>query len=163
MSRLEFIPGTRAAWQRLRDAPAEFARQQNVRLHDALEEIASMTLDFLGRFPPETPEQWFGYLAADGESRQVVGVCSFKGPPVDRAVEISYGTFSGFEGRGIATKMARYLVERAQESDEVDTVFAHTLPKPNASNHILRKLGMQFTGDAQEDGMPVWRWEMRLR
>jgi [ribosomal protein S5]-alanine N-acetyltransferase len=162
MGRLEFIPGTRDAWVHLLHTPEEFAREHGVRIHGSLQKVARMSLDFIGRFSPDTPVRWFGYLALDGASRQLVGVCGFKGPPVDGTVEIAYGTFSGFEGQGIATEMARFLVERARESGEVTRVIGHTLPERNASTSILAKLGMSFAGEAEEDGMAVWRWEMPL-
>ena len=77
-------------------------------------------------FPYETPPEWFGYLAVEGESQRLCGVCTFKGPAVEGAVEISYYTFPGFEGRGIGTEMARFLVERARSLPDVTKVIAHT-------------------------------------
>ncbi len=61
-------------------------------------------------------------------------------------------------GRGLATAAARAMVADAFADPAVRRVIAHTLPEPNASNHILEKLGFRFDGDVLERGTPVWRW-----
>jgi RimJ/RimL family protein N-acetyltransferase len=106
--------------------------------------------------------KWFGYLAIDSTTRQIIGTCAFKGAPTkDKIVEIAYCTFPEFEGKGYATAMASMLVQAAQTNPEVASVIAHTLPEPNASTRILQKIGMKFVGEVidPEDGR-VWRWSM---
>jgi RimJ/RimL family protein N-acetyltransferase len=102
---------------------------------------------------------WVGYLAMQG--LELVGTCAFTGAPRDGRVEIAYFTFSEFEGRGIATSMAKKLIEIAQGSDNHILVFAQTLPVVNASNSILKKLGFKFAGEVShpEEGM-VWEWHL---
>lgn len=102
---------------------------------------------------------WVGYLAIQG--LQLVGTCAFTAAPKDGRVEIAYFTFPEFEGRGIATSMAKKLIEIAQASDDHPFVFAQTLPVVNASNHILKKLGFKFAGEAShpEEGI-VWEWQL---
>jgi len=100
---------------------------------------------------------WLGYLAlSDG---QVVGTCGFKSPPVSGEVEIAYFTFPEFEGRGIASAMARALMALAVASDSGITVTAQTLREAGASTRILEKLGFRLRGDVvhPEDG-EVWEW-----
>lgn len=104
---------------------------------------------------------WTGYLVVDGSEGVIVGSCGFKGNPTpDGVVEIAYGTFPPFEGRGIATQMARTLVQTALERAAVKRVLAHTLPEKNASGRVLEKAGFRRVGEVQdpEDGL-VWRWE----
>ena len=86
---------------------------------------------------------YFGYL--DG---QVVGTCAFKTTPQAGRVEIAYFTFPGHEGKGIATRMARQLVQLAQGTDNGIGIMAQTLPQENASTAILRKLGFRRIGMA---------------
>ena len=102
---------------------------------------------------------WTGYLALSGP--EVVGTCAFKTRPRAGRVEIAYFTFPPFEGQGIATAMARALIEIARASDRTLELTAQTLPEPNASNAILRKLEFQFFGavDVPEEG-PVWEWRL---
>jgi ribosomal-protein-alanine N-acetyltransferase len=109
--------------------------------------------------------KWFGYLAIDSTTKQIIGTCAFKGAPTkDKTVEIAYFTFPEFEGTGYATAMASMLVQVAQSNPEVASVIAHTLPEPNASTRILQKVGMKFVGEVidPEDGR-VWRWTMDVK
>jgi ribosomal-protein-alanine N-acetyltransferase len=79
---------------------------------------------------------WIGYLAV--QNGQVIGTCAFKTPPHDSRVEIAYFTFPGNEGKGIATQMARQLIQLAQETDDRISIVAQTLPQENASTAVLR-------------------------
>jgi RimJ/RimL family protein N-acetyltransferase len=103
---------------------------------------------------------WVGYLALQG--LQLVGTCAFSRAPQNGRVEIAYFTFPEFEGCGIATSMAKKLIEIAQTTDDQLVVFAQTLPVVNASNSILKKLGFVFAGEVQhpEEGI-VWEWHLR--
>jgi RimJ/RimL family protein N-acetyltransferase len=156
---LEFIPAGRKVLRQLATEPEEFAAEYDVRLHEVSQPVAEQSLAFLKTFPYETPPEWFGYLVVDGETREMVGICSLKGPPVDGAVEIAYFTFPGFEGRGIGTEMAHFLMERAFTFRDVTMVTAHTEAESNASTRILEKLGMRVAGLTEEDGVALWRWE----
>ena len=75
---------------------------------------------------------WIGYLAVSEGS--MVGTCAFKASPTNGRVEIAYFTFSGCEGRGIATAMAKRLVSLAKAERPGIVVTAQTLPVRNASN-----------------------------
>jgi RimJ/RimL family protein N-acetyltransferase len=160
MGLLEFIPATRKVLRLLASEPEDFAAAYDIRIHEVAQAVAQHSLTFMKSFPRETPPEWFGYLVVEGETRQLVGTCSLKGPPVEGVVEIAYFTFPGFEGRGIGTEMARFLLERAGTLPDVTAVLAHTAAESNASTRILEKIGMRFAGVEEEDGVPVWRWEV---
>lgn len=100
---------------------------------------------------------WLGYFAiVDG---CCVGTCGFKSPPENNRVEIAYFTFPDYEGKGIATQMAKALVTIAIDADPRIEVAAQTLPVDSASTTILRKLGFENVGAVihPEDG-EVWEW-----
>jgi RimJ/RimL family protein N-acetyltransferase len=103
---------------------------------------------------------WIGYLAVSGS--MAAGACGFKGAPVDGAVEIAYFTFPAFERRGLATAMARTLLEIAHRAEADLDVTAQTLPVESPSTRVLTRLGFvrQRTIDHPEDG-PVWEWLRR--
>ena len=159
MGVLEFIPATRRLLRYLASDPDEFATEYNIRLHDVAISVAQQSLTFMKSFPYETAPEWFGYLVVEEETRQLAGTCSLKGPPVEGVVEIAYFSFPGFEGRGIGTEMARFLVERATALPGVTAVIARTAAERNASTRILEKIGMKLAGEEEEEGMPVWRWQ----
>lgn len=124
-------------------------------LPDLARQVAAETVAHYERVGFQPP--WTGYFALAGE--EVVGACAFKTSPRGRRVEIAYGTFPEFQGRGFATAMARALIAIAREADPSLLVFARTLPRLNASTSILKKLGFKLAGevDDPEDGK-VWEW-----
>ena len=77
------------------------------------------------------------------------------GQPSDRSLildEIAYFTFPEFEGRGIATAMARELLDLAKTAEPGIVVTAQTLPQHNASTRILEKLDFARAGTAVGPG-----------
>jgi RimJ/RimL family protein N-acetyltransferase len=101
---------------------------------------------------------WIGYLAQENDV--CVGSCGFKGPPVNKRVEIAYFAFPEYEGRGFATQMARELLRIVSEADAEIITTAQTLPRESASTAILKKLGFVLIGTVNhpEDG-EVWEWQ----
>lgn len=120
-------------------------------------EVVGATLVHLQKVPRRDP---FGcFLVADLSGR-LLGTCGFKhGPNSSGQVEIAYFTFPQQEGKGLATAMARLMIELAEKDREKPQVIAHTLPQRNASCRVLEKNGFEFAGEVvdPEDG-PVWRW-----
>lgn len=144
---------------------AAFAQRYGVRVR-AFDELCTVALApsavHLEKHPRAAP---FGlFLAVERATSEVVGTCAFTFAPVDRAVEIAYGTLKPFEGRGVAKAMAAELVAIARGSGAVDLVYAHTLREANASTRVLRHAGFRLAAEIEhpEDG-PVWRWELALR
>jgi RimJ/RimL family protein N-acetyltransferase len=93
-------------------------------------------------------------------SGNIVGFCSFKGPPTDGVVEIAYGIAPDEQGKGYATEAAQALVAFARTFREVRVIRAHTLADGAASKRVLEKCGFQYVGEVvdPEDG-PVLRFE----
>ncbi len=119
-----------------------------------LQDLCTSTLAMYPQDLPPLP--WVGYLAE--QEGEFVGTCAYKSPPVSGEVEIAYFTFPGYEGRGIATRMAQHLIDLAVKSGAT-SIKAQTLPEENASTRILKKLGFTFVGSVShpEDG-EVWEW-----
>jgi RimJ/RimL family protein N-acetyltransferase len=120
-------------------------------------EVCAATALLYGRVGFDPPR--VGYLALSDSD--VVGTCAFKTGPRTGKAEIAYFTFPPFEGQGLATAMARALIEIARAADRKIEFTAQTLPESNASNAILRKLGFQFFGpvDIPEEGK-FWEWHL---
>ena len=102
---------------------------------------------------------WIGYVAVS-EGRPVGGG-AFKGRPQDNRAEIAYYTLPELENRGFAAATARELVRIARQARPGIIVTAQTLPTPNASNAVLKKLGFALKGSLlhPEDG-EVWEWQL---
>jgi RimJ/RimL family protein N-acetyltransferase len=102
---------------------------------------------------------WLGYVAVEG--RRCVGTCAFKSAPRGGRVEIAYFTFPEHEGRGVATAMARALVDVARAAEPGITVTAQTLPAENASTRVLVRLGFVRAGTAVDPEVgTVWEWHL---
>ncbi len=101
---------------------------------------------------------WIGYFASmDGQV--IVGTGGFKGKPINRKVEIAYGTFKEFEGRGIGKEICKLLVTLSLKTDSTLIITARTLENENSSASILKQNGFSCEGTVQdeEDGT-VWEW-----
>lgn len=105
---------------------------------------------------------WIGYFVANEEG-ELVGGCGYKGRPKNGQVEISYGTFTQYQRRGIATEICRQLVLLAGQTDSVPRITARTLPGNQASISVLKKNGFVCLGTVhdQEDG-EVLEWELKI-
>ena len=96
------------------------------------------------------------------KTKTLVGSCGYKGQPKNGMVEIGYEVAEGYRGWGLATEMAKALIQNAFKSEEVDYVQAHTLAMVNESGSVLKKCGMTKMEEIEdpEDGK-IWRWEIR--
>jgi [ribosomal protein S5]-alanine N-acetyltransferase len=106
--------------------------------------------------------EWWAYLPVLKKTKTLLGSCGYKGDPKNGMVEIGYEVSEPYRGWGLATEMARALIKNAFECNEVDYVQAHTLAEVNESGSVLKKCGMQMTGEVDDprDGK-LWRWEIR--
>lgn len=102
----------------------------------------------------------YAFRVVQRDTGMAVGMCSFKGPPVDGVVEMAYGIEPEHEGNGYATEVARALVDFATSRADVRIVRAHTLPNAAASKRVLTKCGFECAGETMdsEDGL-VTRFE----
>lgn len=123
-------------------------------------EAFSWTRDYLQEHTDEF--EWWNYMIVHKTDVRLIGSCGYKGRPTpDGLVEIGYEIAEPYQGRGLATEVARALTENALANPGVKIVVAHTLAQENASVAILRKLGYVFMGEKfdPEDG-PIWEWHL---
>ena len=116
------------------------------------------TRDLLARHPEE-PGYAFWYLIAGDE---LAGICGYKGPPDgEGVVEIGYSVIEPMQRRGLATRAARLLVDRAFRDSRITAVVAETLPPLIASQTVLLRCGFALTERKidPEDG-EIWRYRL---
>lgn len=135
-----------------------------------LAQIATLPADQQAEISPEwlnavrsaaDDDPWmFGFSIQETATGEAIGMCGFKAPPVGGMVEIAYGVFPPWEGKGYATEAAAAMIDAARASGQVRILRAHTAATPNASTRVLQKNGFQLLGPVMdpEDG-EVWRWE----
>ena len=106
--------------------------------------------------------KWLSYLPVLKGENMLVGSCGFKGGPKDGMIEIGYEVAQAYRCNGLATEIATALIKFAFADDAIKLVQAHTLAQENESGTVLKKCGMNKTGEFEdpEDGK-VWRWEIK--
>lgn len=108
---------------------------------------------------------WWNYLIIHRQDVRLIGTCGYKGSPdFYGEVEIGYEIADTYQGKGLATEAAKALVDHAFNFEAVKFISANTLAEKNASNHLLEKIGFQFTGEEIdiEDGN-IWCWRLARR
>jgi RimJ/RimL family protein N-acetyltransferase len=98
---------------------------------------------------------WAAYLKSTGE---FIGWYLFrpdkKLPNDTKHIELGYRLRRKFWGMGLATEVSRALVELGFRDYAVDSIFAITMKKNLASQNVMKKLGMHWLFDYQEDEFP---------
>jgi RimJ/RimL family protein N-acetyltransferase len=125
--------------------------------------LLSASPEFFERLRAATrPDPWkFGYAIIEKEQNLVIGICGFTGPPDSAGVvEIAYSIAPEYQGKGYATEAAEALIAIARREPAVQLICAHTLAERNASTRVLEKCGLRKVGEAIEDDVPIWRWEL---
>ncbi len=89
------------------------------------------------------------------ESRMVGDVCFVGEPAEDGEVEIGYGTYEDYRGKGYMTEAVACMIEWAKRQDHVKSIFAQTAKDNPASWSILEKNHFE---KVDEDGdLLSWR------
>lgn len=157
-ARVRLIEQTRDIFLLHTESPERVAEH----LGYALAKDALLPADFVRTALASAPERpgWIGAYAVASEEI-LVGSGVFKSAPIDGVVEIGYGVSPDWEGRGVATAIARGLCEIAFVRG-ASRVIAHTLPTGLASQRVLSKCGFSRVGIFfdPEDG-EVIRWQLR--
>jgi [ribosomal protein S5]-alanine N-acetyltransferase len=86
----------------------------------------------------------------------MVADCCFKGEPNEKGeIEIGYGTYPAFEGKGFMTEAVGEMGRWAFEQPHVQSVIAQTDPSNIASQKILEKNNFVEYGRTAEN--ILWR------
>lgn len=76
-------------------------------------------------------------------------------------MEIGYEICVDFRLIGLATEMAKGLIEHVWKFPEVQLVTAHTLATDNPSTQVLKKAGFSFASEVPSGELDtIWRWEL---
>lgn len=119
------------------------------------QQLLQMYDDFYPKIGFNIP--WIAYFVMRQD--EIVGTCSFVGPPRDGKVEIAYWTFKEFEGQGIASFACKELVKIAKQTDKTLIIIAKTAPEHNASTKILENNYFRFTEIVQDEEIgDAWLW-----
>jgi [ribosomal protein S5]-alanine N-acetyltransferase len=127
-------------------------------------ESIAYTLNFL-KSNAGVSSRWGMYFFILKDENLLIGNGGYKGAPDDQGmVEIGYSIAPSHQNRGLATEAALGMINDALSFENVQAVDAHTLAEQNASTRVLRKCGMEKTGEkfGTEDG-DIWHWRVRRK
>jgi [ribosomal protein S5]-alanine N-acetyltransferase len=98
------------------------------------------------------------WTAIDKREQRMIGDLCFVGEPNTAGeVEIGYGTYPEFQGRGYMTEMVSGMVEWARTQPGVEAIIASTEKSNAASYKVLLKNGFIKCGETET--MLHWRLE----
>ena len=89
------------------------------------------------------------------ENKMVADLCFYGEPNKDGEIELGYGTYEEYRGRGIMTEMVSAIVEWAQTQPKVTAIIASTSKLNKASYSVLDKNG--FVQIPENDGLLTWK------
>lgn len=104
----------------------------------------------------------FGLYAIEmNDTREVAGMCGLLKRDYLPAADIGYALLPQFEGKGLAVEAGSAMLQFAQESLQMETLFAIVTPNNNRSISLLEKLDFKFNREIIENGEPllVYQWE----
>lgn len=101
-----------------------------------------------------------GDRAGGGGRPVAIGICGFKGQPMDDGtVEIGYSVTPEHQRQGYASEAVRTLLEWAFSWPTVMRVIAETYPELEPSIRVLERSGFRHTGDGS--GERIIRYELQ--
>lgn len=108
---------------------------------------------------------WWTYLIIYKQENKLIGNGGYKGKPtLEGEVEIGYEIAKNYRNQGLATEMARELLENAFEDKRVKSILAHTLAEQNPSTRVLKKCRFKKVEEINDpdEGM-IWKWELKKK
>jgi [ribosomal protein S5]-alanine N-acetyltransferase len=101
------------------------------------------------------------WTVIDTQENVMVADLCFKGPPNEKGeIEIGYGTYPAFEGKGFMTEAVGAMLIWAFAQSNVQVVTAQTDPANIASQKILAKNNFIKCGETEANILwRIYKWE----
>lgn len=97
------------------------------------------------------------------ESDAIIGFCGFKNETRINAVDIGYRFHPDYWGKGFATESNLACIDYAKKHMKLDRVLGDVVVENLDSIKVLKKLGMNYIGQYQEEGFTLNRYELLLK
>ena len=93
--------------------------------------------------------------------REHIGFCGLRHVDDTPRIEILFGLYPAFQGKGLAFEAASAVIDYAFASGLTDCICGRTDEPNTASIRLLEKLGMQFDGKTAAGDLPVLVYSIR--
>jgi ribosomal-protein-alanine N-acetyltransferase len=119
---------------------------------DQLCRAIAMKVTKMERVAPSDYEWYTYWLIVVKDSLFGAGLAGFKGlPDTQGQAEIGYGIDPTYQNKGYMTEAVKGLLEWAFQDPRCKAIIAPNTKKWNvASNHVLKKVGMQVYGETED-------------
>jgi RimJ/RimL family protein N-acetyltransferase len=136
--------------QRMHSDPVQMAMLGGVR-------DAAATLAYLERNVAHWDQHGFGvWMLRDTATGAMAGRGILRHLELDGVdeVEVGYGFYPAYWGKGLATEICRSCIVVGMEQLGLSTIVALTTPANSGSQHVLRKSGMVMERELVHGGTP---------
>ncbi len=162
---LTLIPCDRTLLQKAIEGNKQLAETLNAAVEGQWTEFGTVALQYsLDRLSESADEAgWWTYFPIYKKENKLIGSGGYKGKPTeDGAVEIGYEIAGRYRNKGLATELAKGLIENAFKNDKVKFILAHTLGHENPSTHVLKKCGFEKVENINDpDNGLIWKWMLK--
>ncbi len=93
------------------------------------------------------------------DNKMVGDLCFVGAPNAEGEVEIGYGTYNAFEGKGFMTEAVGGMILWAKKQPEIHAIIADTEKQNTASFRVLEKNGFVKTGETEN----LLRWKLKTK
>jgi ribosomal-protein-alanine N-acetyltransferase len=93
------------------------------------------------------------------ESRMVGDICFVGEPDENGEIELGYGTYEAFRGRGYMKEAVACLLEWVKFQDNVKSVFAQTAKDNPASFAVLERNSFEKIGEDEN----IFNWRLKIK
>ena len=93
------------------------------------------------------------------DNKMVGDLCFVGAPNAEGEVEIGYGTYNAFEGKGFMTEAVGGMILWAEKQPEIRAIIADTEKQNTASFRVLEKNGFVKTGETEN----LIRWKLKTK
>jgi len=97
-------------------------------------------------------------LISKSDNKMIGDLCFVGEPDANGEIEIGYGTYEAFRGKGFMTEAVARIIDWAKAQDGVKTITASTEVDNVASYSVLEK--NNFIKVAEGEGMFTWKLEL---
>lgn len=95
-------------------------------------------------------------LILKAENRMIGDICFVGEPDENGEIEIGYGTYDEFRGKGYMTEAVACIIEWAKKQENVKSIFAQTAKDNPASFGILERNHFEKVGEVEN----VFNWRL---